>query len=288
MKSVVIVGVGAVGSLTASLLVKAGLAIKIIDRDYVDEANLERQVLYTRKDIGKPKAVVAEKVLDIKGIIADVNHKNIQLLKADLVLDCTDNFETRFLINDYCKKNSIPWIYAGAVGDRGTILNILPKQACFRCLFDRHQSIETCDTAGVLASVVKKTAQLQASQALKILRKQHPETAMLRLKGNSMLKLKVKKNPECEACNGNYEYLSGKKGSKIIKLCGTNSYQIKGKAVNLQLLLNKIKSSSKKINVKNFGYCLHLNNITIFQDGRAIVKASSPTQAKSTYHRVLG
>lgn len=291
-----IVGCGATGSVTAELLVRAGVGnITIIDRDFIELNNLQRQFLFTEADVGKPKATTAVDYLReinskirIKGIITDLDHKNAKLLASDIVLDCTDNFETRFLINDYCKKNGIKWIYGAVIRNFGTIYSILPDKPCFRCIFNNHASLETCDTVGVLNAAVTATSSLQANEAIKILLGKPYESNLIRINvwQPQILKLKVKKNPKCPACNGIYEYLSGKKASKIVKLCGTNTYQIKGKAINLKLLLQKLKN--RKTNVKNFQYCIHSDNITIFTDGRAIIKANTPDKAKSIYSRIIG
>ena len=293
-RKVVVVGVGAIGTNTAKLLAKAGIgSITLIDRDFVELKNLQRQRLFTKKDVGMPKAAVAKKKLKkinsktkMKAVVADLDYKNADLLASDLVLDCTDNFETRFLINDYCRKHRIPWIYAAVIRGIGTVYSIMPEGACFSCIFSNHASFETCDTAGVLNAVVAATASIQASEAVKILLNKDYERDMVRIIAQQprLLKLKVKKNKNCSCCKGNYDYLTGKKGSKTIKLCGTNSYHIKGKPVNLRLLLKKIKNRK----IKNFGYCIHLNNITLFRDGRAIVKAASKEKAKSAYSRLVG
>ena len=292
--TVAVVGIGATGTATARLLLETGIgSIKLIDRDFVDTNNLQHQTLFTGKDVGMPKAVAAKAHLSkisnakITYEVSDLDYKNTDLLAhADIVLDCTDNFETRFLINDYCKKQRIPWIYAAVIRNIGTVFSVMPKNACFRCIFNNHASLETCDTAGVSNATVSATASLQAAEAIKILLGQPREKNMLRISNHGLLKLKVNKNENCVCCKGTYEYLSGKKGSKIIKLCGTNSYQVKGKPVNLKLLLRKLKNSN--VSIKNFKYCLNSDNITIFKDGRALVKADSAVKAKSIYSRLLG
>ncbi|MAG15427.1 NAD(P)H-binding protein [Candidatus Woesearchaeota archaeon] len=290
-KKVAIVGAGAIGTNTAKLLAKAGVgSITLIDRDFIELKNLQRQTLFTKKDVGMPKAIVAKKKLKelnsktkINAIVADLNYKNASLLSSNLVLDCTDNFETRFLINDYCKKNGVSWVYAAVIRNIGTVYNIIPDNACFRCIFNNHSSLETCDTAGVSNTAVVKTSSLQASEAIKILLKKKYEKNMVRINKQQLIKLKVKKNRDCKSCKGDYEYLTGKKGSKVLKLCGTNTYQVKGKPINLKLLMKKLKG-----NVKNFDYCIHFNKITLFKDGRAIIKANSSEKAKSIYSRIIG
>ncbi len=289
--SVVLVGAGAIGSAVAGILAKAEVKrMTIIDRDFVERSNLQHQLLFTERDVGMPKATAAKAHLGkfyskikISAVVADLDYRNVNLLSShDIVLDCTDNFETRFLINDYCRKSSVPWIYAAVIRDTGTAYCVTPDRACFRCIFSNHSAAETCDTAGVLNSTVAATASLQASEAVKILLKSDFEKDMARIKPQQTLKVKVKKRKGCICCNGNYEYLSGKKGSRIVKLCGTGTYQIKGKPVDLGLLRKRFDKA------KPFGCCIHLGNITIFSDGRAIVKAESAAKAKSAYARIVG
>ncbi len=294
-KSVTVVGVGAIGSAVARILTDAGIgALTLIDRDFVERGNLQRQLLFTESDVGKPKAIAAKEHLKrisiktkVSAVVAGLDCRNASLLSnADIILDCTDNFETRFLINDYCRKNGIPWIYAAVIRDTGTVYCVTPGRACFKCIFTNHSGLETCDTAGVNSAAVAATASLQASEAAKILIQKDFEKDMVRIKVNplQLLKLKVKKTRECSCCRGEYGYLSGKKGSKVVKLCGTNTYQIVGKPVNLKLLIKRIKGRR----VKDFGYCIHFSNITLFRDGRAIVNADSPEKAKSAYSRIIG
>lgn len=284
-RKVVVVGVGAIGCQVAKLLSETVKNITVIDRDFVDADNLPRQKLYSSKDVGKPKAVAAKQYLPkIKAVVADLDYKNAGILDSDLVLDCTDNFETRFLINDYCKSKNIPWIYAAVIKDMGTVYTVSSKSACFRCIFDKHASLETCDTVGVTSNAITATAEMQVQQALNLLQRKKVSSDMIRIYPNSILKLKVNKNKGCSSCNGDFEYLTGRKMSKVVKLCGTSTYQIKGKPIKLRLLLKKFRNSD----VKNFRYCLYSRKITLFKDGRAIVKASSPEKAKSIYSRFVG
>ena len=285
-----IVGVGAIGTASAMLLAGAGLgSLNIIDRDFVESGNLRNQTLYSEKDVGMPKAVAAKARLEdlaaktkITAEVKDLDYGNVSVLEgSDVVLDCTDNFETRFLINDFCRKQGIPWIYAAALRDNGTTYCITPDAPCFRCIFDNHSGPETCDTAGVDGEIVAQIALMQAGQAIRILLGKPHEKLLVRIGPSGMLKLRVRKNESCKACKGNYEYL--KAGSSgIVKLCGTNSYQIKGRPVDLDALKGKLENS------RNFGYCLHSERITVFKDGRAFVKAESPERAKAVYRKLVG
>ena len=289
-RRVSIVGVGAIGTASAMLLAGAGLgSLKVIDRDFVESGNLRDQALYSEKDVGMPKAVAAKARLEglaaktkITAEVRDLDYGNVGVLEgSDVVLDCTDNFETRFLINDFCRKRGIPWIYAAALRKAGTAYCITPDAPCFRCIFDNRSGPETCDTAGVDGEIVAQIALMQAGQAIRILLGKPHEKLLVRIGPSGILKLKVRKNGSCKACKGNYEYL--KAGSSgIVKLCGTNSYQIKGRPVDLDALKGKLENS------RNFGYCLHSEMITVFRDGRAFVKADSPEKAKEAYDRALG
>jgi adenylyltransferase/sulfurtransferase len=277
-KTAAVVGVGAIGTVTAELLARAGVNLILIDRDVVELNNLQRQMLYTEADVGMPKAVVAGKALykinsEIKiiGYSEDLTYENFSILnKADIVLDCTDNFETRFLINDYCMKKRMPWIYAAGIRNVGTVMNFLPGNTCFRCIFKNARGVETCETAGVLNSTTTAVGSLQVSNAIKILLGKKVGTDMIRIDvwHNSMIKVKVKKRSSCLACHGKYEYLSGERGSKAVKLCGRNTYQIKGPK----------HKAFRKINEK----------VSVFQDGRALIKANSEKEARSIYSKFVG
>lgn len=287
--TVAIVGLGALGSVSAELLVRAGVGLILIDRDIVELSNLQRQGLFTEEDIGKPKALCANEhlkkinsTIKIKAYAVDLSYENINLVKSDLILDCTDNLETRFLINEYCIKNNIPWIYAAAIANKGYVFNVMPGKTCFRCIFKHAYGLETCDTAGILNTTSTTVAALQVNEAIKILTKQEYEKDLLHidLKNNKITKIKVKKNSKCPACKKRFEYLTGKRSTETIKFCGTNTYQIKA-----NLDLKKIKKRLK--NAKDFGYCLSTDKITIFKD-RVLIKAENPKQAKSIYSRFIG
>ena len=175
---VAVLGLGATGSVAAELLTRAGIgSIAIIDRDQIELTNLHRQALYTEKDVGKPKAEIAQKALKqinseikITSFIMDINHKNIEnILKQDLILDCTDNLYTRFLINDYSRKSSTPWIYSACISDHGNVMTITKSTPCFHCIFQEVEGLDTCDTAGILNTVSHSIASLQVQEAVRYL-----------------------------------------------------------------------------------------------------------------------
>ena len=294
-----IVGVGAIGCVTSELMTRAGVGkLIIIDRDIVEESNLQRQTLFTSADIGKAKAAAAKEALEkinpetrIEAHIDDLDRNNVRILKADIVLDCTDNMETRFLINDYCSSNRIPWVYSAAIRTTGSVMAFTPMEGkpCFRCIFKDAAQLETCDIMGVSNTITAATAAIQVSEGIKVLLGKEAEKKMIRLDiwKNELEKLSAKKKSNCPACSGNYEYLEGKKGSKIVKLCGTNSYQIKGKKIDLRLLKQGLEKSAGT-HVKDFGNCINIGDATIFSDGRALVKAADEKQARAKYSRLVG
>jgi adenylyltransferase/sulfurtransferase len=214
-----IVGVGGLGSTCAELLTRAGIGnITIIDHDIVKLHNLQRQTLYNENDIGKIKVIQAKNNLkkinsEIKIIAKNIelNKKNIDILKqSDTVLGCTDNLKTRFLINDFCLKNKIPWIHTGAIKTFGNLLNVITGEVCFRCVFPRIEKLkQTSETVGILNTICTVIGSLQATQAIKILLKEDYEKNLVyfNIWNNKLRKINVKKNPECPACNGRYEFL---------------------------------------------------------------------------------
>ena len=292
------------GSNSAELLARAGIGnITLVDRDIVELSNLQRQRLFDEDDVGKPKALAAKEHLskinsdvEINFFIEDLNFENIRKIlnkNIDLILDCTDNLETRFLINDFSIKNKIPFIYSSAVGSKGYVFNIIPnKTPCLRCFLKEASQLDTCETAGVLNSITNLISSIQSNEAIKILLGKGYEKNLLFFDvwKNDMSKIKINKNKSCICCNiKNYEYLNGKKSSRTAKLCGDNVFQIKTKAVNNEQF-NGLKERLRKIGkIIDFGYCINFGkNITIFQDGRALIKAKDEKEAKSLYSKFVG
>ncbi|MFH1398819.1 MAG: HesA/MoeB/ThiF family protein [Candidatus Woesearchaeota archaeon] len=204
-KTVTIVGLGGLGSNTANLLVRAGISnLRIIDHDKVQPTNLHRQ-LYTQADLGKSKAAQLKKyllkinkTLKITAYPQQLTDKNLKLLNSDLVLDCTDNLQTRFLINDYCL-NKIPWVHATATQNIGRIFAVMPNQPCFRCIYQHKISLPT----PVLNTTVALTSAIQANEALKILNSQHPckDLITLNITKPEISLIEVKKQKGCSCGN---------------------------------------------------------------------------------------
>ncbi len=319
--TVAIIGLGALGSVSAELLTRAGIGkLILVDRDIVELPNLQRQNLYEEKDVGKPKALAAKEHLktinnEVKFEVFadDLNHKNIDQLipikksiddknkindkknKVILVLDCTDNLETRFLINDFCIKNKISFIYSSAVGSKGYIFNVIPSKndPCIRCFLKEAMQLDTCETFGVLNTITNLISSIQVNEAVKIiLKKSNIEKNLLFFDvwKNELSKIKINKNKNCNCCaKNNFEYLDGKKFSKAAKMCGDSIFQIKTKSINSKQFMelkNKLKKNGKVI---DFGYCVNFDDkITIFKDGRALIKAKDDNEAKSLYSKFVG
>ncbi len=207
---VAIIGLGGLGTNSANLLARAGIGgLILVDRDVVELSNLQRQTLFTEDDIGKPKAVQVEKHLkeinpevEIKVYSIDLTKDNVKKIKTDLILDCTDNLNTRYLINEYAIKAKIPWVHATCVKDLGEVFSVMPGKACYRCVYGDAQSLESCNSVGVLNTIVTMTSAIQVNEALKILLGKEYCMNLIRINiWKPELKLiKVRKNPKCNAC----------------------------------------------------------------------------------------
>lgn len=289
---ITIIGLGAIGSSLAEMAARSGIGkVIIIDRDIVEESNLQRQALYSEQDVGKPKAIVARERLmqinskiEIREVFDNLDYTNIRMINSDLVLDCSDNMETRMLVNDYCRKNKIAWIYAAGVGNKGYVMNIIPGENCFRCVFEGKKSNETCETNGVLASLTNSIASIQFTQAIKILTGQDHQRGLLQLDiwDNKLSILQTGKRNDCKACNGDYEYLRGKNNG-MIAFCGSNRYMIKS-----EFDLGKIRNHLGKIGeIMDFGEMIIFNNMTFFKN-KVLITAKNEKEAKSAYSKYVG
>ncbi|MFH1332088.1 MAG: HesA/MoeB/ThiF family protein [archaeon] len=198
-----IVGLGALGGVAAELLARSGVNLILIDRDIVDETNLQRQTLFDEKDIGKMKAEEAEKKLKqvnseikIKSHAREINQDNINIIKSDVILDCVDNVKTKMLLNDYAVKNKIPMVHGAAIREIGTLFNVMPGGACLRCIYKNKVNTETCATVGVLNPLTTMVGSMQAMEAIKILTGEKYEKDLLRVNiwKNTITRIKVKKD----------------------------------------------------------------------------------------------
>lgn len=305
----VVIGCGALGTYSLGFLVRAGVGdVTVVDRDIIDLSNLQRQALFSEKDVGRPKARVAEDRLrtinsevKIRGIVDDVNHTNVQRLIRDatVVLDATDNMDTRFLVNDACVKEGIPWIYAGAVGVTGMVMDIVPDGPCLRCVF--HQlpqpgQLPTCDTVGIINTLPSVVAALETTEAFKImLGKEHSgELMVIDLWQADLQKIKVKKDPKCEACGKrNFEFLQAKKKKLVVSMCGRNAVQIvpvrelRGDLSSLKTKLSKLGKASITDGVLRFK--AKNVDLSVFPDGRTIVGGTTDlSKAKTAFSKYVG
>lgn len=316
---VLLCGCGALGTVLADTLARAGVGcLRIVDRDFVELSNLQRQVLFDEEDIARqlPKAVAAAEKLRkinstirIEPIVADINHANVLGFceGVDLILDGTDNFEVRFLINDASLETGIPWIYTGCIGSHGQTMPIFPHEsACLRCLIDsvpEPGATETCDTAGVLGPAIHVVASLEAVQALKILSgRQDAVARMLTIVDvwdftfRQMNVADLRERADCPACKqGRRDWLSGARGSQTTVLCGRNAVQVSpGKTATLSLeeLAARVGTAGR-VTRNAYLFRLYLSNpdyeLTVFRDGRAIVKGTEDVGiARGLYSRYIG
>ena len=309
---VLIVGCGALGTAQANALVRAGLGrLRIVDRDFVEESNLQRQLLFEESDARDniPKAIAAEQRLkavnrsvQVEGVVEDFNESNCEELTegSQLILDGTDNFEARYLLNEISIREEIPWIYGGAVGSCGSTLTVVPgRTACLSCVFPSSPQglYETCDTVGILSSAASWTAAIQVAEALKVLIGRWGDLHGCLLTYDVWLnrfgQIQTKPNPSCPVCRGReFLYLEGR-GSTRVSLCGRNSVQIHQRD-SRRIDLDQLKTRLEKVGpVRANAYLLRclLNEyeLTVFPDGRTIVKGTQDTAvARSLYARYVG
>ena len=312
-----IVGCGALGSVLANTLARAGVGhLRIVDRDFLELNNLQRQVLYDEEDVaaGLPKAIAAKNRLDrinsqieIEAIVGDVDHTNIgKLLEGvDCLVDGTDNFETRFLLNDAALKSRVPWVYGGCLGAEGQLLTILPGETpCLRCLMPEPPppgSTPTCDSAGILGTIIGVVASMQANEAIKILAG-HREAInrtwnVLDLWDNQMRQIKLDSfgdRSACPACSGReYPWLDGSRGSHTAVLCGRNSVQLSfpgREPISLDQLADKLSAvGTVTKNRYLVRAAIDKYQVTVFSDGRAVIGGTEDvTEAKSVYAKYVG
>lgn len=310
---VAIVGCGALGTVSSELLARAGVGtLRVIDRDFVELSNLQRQTLFTETDVSTsmPKAIAAETALssinseiNIEGIVADVTFENIEDFCSDfdLIIDGSDNFEVRFLINDFSVKHAIPWIYGAAVGSFGIAFPIVPGTTpCLACLFENPPpsgTTETCDTAGVVAPITHVVASFQVTQAMRLMTGAGPRAEILQVDvwNNDWRVVQASSpSPSCSCCGqSRFRFLNGEGRSLLTRLCGREAVQVyptqRGR-VNLQELgkrlakAGEVQSSEHMLRARINSY-----EIALFPDGRAIIRGTEDfTEARAIYSRYIG
>jgi molybdopterin/thiamine biosynthesis adenylyltransferase len=314
---VTLVGCGALGTVLANTLVRAGVGfIRLIDRDFIEPSNLQRQVLFDEQDIrdNLPKAEAAARKLRqinssvrIEPVVVDVDRTNIEQLchDADLILDGSDNFEIRYLINDVAVKHHKPWVYGGCIGSHGQTMTILPGQTpCLRCVFEAAPGpgeAATCETAGVLSPIINVIASYQATEALKILVGRTEaisrELQYFDLWENTYRKIKVAPllgKVKCPCCQQrNFEWLDGAHGSQTTSLCGRNAVQVAQRVagrLDFETLARHL-STLGEVSHNRFllKFAVEDYQFTVFPDGRAIIKGTSDVdKARTLYAKYIG
>jgi molybdopterin-synthase adenylyltransferase len=313
----VIMGCGALGAVQAETLARAGVGrLTLVDRDFVEESNLQRQVIFEEADaaLRLPKAVAAANRLrrvnsrvQVEPVVADVNFENVEDLirGAAVVLDGTDNFETRFLINDAAIKLDVPWIYGAAVGSYGITMTIVPgRTPCLGCVMDAMPapgSAPTCDTAGVLMPIVSIIASIQAAEAIKLITgnhdKLHGEIISIDVWDFHMSRIDISGLTDRSGClvcgRGVYEYLRGTGRQVVTTLCGRDAVQItnsRAPEIDFSSLarqlepLGEVTFNEFLLRFKVDGY-----DMTIFRDARSIIRGTSdPLVARNLYARYIG
>ncbi len=311
---VVIVGCGALGSVAAEQLVRAGIGtLRLIDRDFVEESNLQRQCLFTEEHarLALPKAVAAESILGtmnsqvtVDAVVGDLTHRNVETLcgESDLILDGTDNFETRYLLNDYSLQTGRTWIYGACVGSYGTAFAFRPRATpCLQCLFPQPPSpgsAETCDTSGILAPVVHVVASYQVVQVLKILVGGEPASTMLKFdvweNRVKLVSLRGARDPECLCCGAlQLRFLEGRERRHAARLCGRNAVQVQpgeDSRMDLAQVAKRLRPSGS-VSLNDYMMKLEVNGyeLALFRDGRAIIRGTEDeTEARAIYARYIG
>jgi molybdopterin/thiamine biosynthesis adenylyltransferase len=322
--SVAVVGCGALGTAAAGLLVRAGVGrLRIVDRDFVEDSNLQRQTLFEEADAREalPKAVAAERRLRsinsdvrVEGLVADLTPGNIESLLGGfpLLLDGTDNFETRLLLNDYAVAQNVPWIYAAVVASYGVTMVVRPGQtACLACLVESDTGSAgadpaagaasgtepTCDTAGVLGAAAGAIASLEAAAAIKLLvGKPAPVEGQLTscdVWNGRFQSIRVARRADCRACaRREFRYLEGR-AQPHVTMCGRDSVQIHERRRRLDLVALGGQLAAGGGEVRQNEFLLRLRvppyELTVFADGRAVIKGTrDPSVARSLYARYVG
>ena len=313
--SATILGCGALGTVLANNLCRAGVGhLVIADRDYVEMSNLQRQILFDEEDVTRhlPKAIAAVEKLRkvnsdvrVEALVEDINADGIESLvrESDIVLDATDNFETRYLLNDVCIKYNRPWIYSGVIASYGVTMNIIPGDTpCLRCVFPEMPlpgTTPTCDTAGVLNGIVGAITGLASTEALKILLKSEKVSramTWLDVWENTFERIELPRQPECPACGQHsYEFLDSMQGSSSTSLCGRNAVQVRGTGkrgmhMDFPTLAERLDPvGAVQYNDYLLRFLVDGYEITVFPDARAIIKGTDDEQvARSVYARYIG
>jgi molybdopterin/thiamine biosynthesis adenylyltransferase len=310
-----IIGCGALGTAQAEALARAGVRdLRLVDRDFVEASNLQRQTMFTEQDAAErtPKSIACARHLGlinsdirVEAIVADVNHTNVERLLegCDVVLDGTDNFTTRYLVNDACVKHKLNWIYGAAVGSYGVTMVVRPHVSpCLRCIFEEPPpaaSAPTCDTAGVIMPIISIVAAVQTSEALKLLTGQtaslHNSLMQFDVWRNEWRRIKLGgPNADCRTCvHEQYTMLEADAGEFATTLCGRDAVQVSPRdaaQIDLAALAERLRAAGE---VQVNSYLLRLRagdyELTVFKDARAIIRGTDDiTTARSLYAKYIG
>ena len=319
--SVLVCGCGALGSASAEWIVRAGVGrVRIVDRDVLELHNLQRQSLYNEADVAArlPKAVAAanhlrliNSTVSIESVVADVTHRNVAELcdGVDLVVDGTDNFETRLLLNDFCWSEETPWVYGGVIGAEGRVMPITPPaSACLACLVPeapRPGETPTCDTAGVLGPAVGVVASRQAIEAIKLLTGAVDAVAhgltVFDLWTNRTRRLSVPRDADCRCCvRQEFDWLDGRLGSEAVYLCGRGAVQITPQESTERIDLTAMRARLAPLGeVEGNDFLIRVklrpepggkqHDVTLFADGRAIIGGvEDEAEARTVWAKGLG
>lgn len=307
---VVVVGLGALGSVAAELLVRAGVGhMRVVDRDVVELVNLQRQTLYGEGDVDQPKAEAAARRLaginseiDVEPVAKDVHVGTVHeiLRGADLVVDGTDNMETRYLLNEATIEAHLPFVYGGAIGTYGMVFAIrVPETACFRCLNPKAPApgtLPTCETAGIFNPVSAQVGAIEAGEALRTLLGERPTGDLLVIDGwrPEIQRIHVTRREDCPACvRGERDFLGAKRNQVLASLCGSDTISLdplRRASVDLAALAKRLERIGT---VRRLGGILVADvegrRITIFADGRALIHGvSNETEARAVYAKYVG
>src|SRR5438105_561389 len=314
---VTLCGCGALGTVLANALVRAGVGhLRLIDRDFIETHNLQRQVLFDEHDVAEnlPKAEAAARKLGainsevfVEPIVTDIDRTNILALveDADVILDGTDNFEIRYLINDAAVKLNKPWVYGGCIGSHGQTMTILPGETpCLRCVFEAAPGpgeVGTCETAGVLGPIVNVVASYQAAEAIKILVGKRDmvnrELLYFDMWENQQRRIKVAPllgKVDCPCCQRRrFEWLDGEHGSQTTSLCGRNAVQVSHRTASRLNFEDMARHLQPLGEVSYNRFLLKFQadgcEFTVFPDGRAIIKGTSDVdKARTLYAKYVG
>lgn len=315
---VTLCGCGALGTVIANVLARAGVGrLRIVDRDFIETSNLQRQVLFDENDIADnlPKAEAAVRKLKqinsgvhLEAVVADIDHTNVLDLAADadLILDGTDNFEVRYLINDVAVKLNKPWVYGGSIGSHGQTMTILPGVTpCLRCVIEGSPPpgmAATCETAGVLSPIINIIASFQAAEAMKILTGRleaiNKDLIYIDVWDNELRRFKIAKLKDtvnCPCCKERrFDWLDGKEGAQTTTLCGRNAVQIthrQATTLNFVELAKHLEGLGGRVTFNRFmlKFAVEEFDVTVFPDGRAIIKGTPDVdKARTVYAKYIG